>query len=63
MIIFWFVPIMDIATLYMVVSRANVHKMCGLVAKTFKRNHMRIVIEEMSSWTPLTMYLRMKTTF
>ena len=26
------------------------------------RNHMRIVFEEMSSWTPLTMYLGMKTT-
>ena len=27
------------------------------------RNHMRIVFEEMSSWTPLTMDLGMKTTF
>ena len=26
-------------------------------------NHIRIVFEEMSSWTPLTMYLWMKTTF
>ena len=30
---------------------------------TALRNHMRIVFEEMSSWTPLTMYLGMKTTF
>ena len=27
------------------------------------RNHMRIVFEEMSSWTPFTMYLGIKTTF
>ena len=29
---------------------------------TALRNHMRIVFKEMSSWTPLTMYLGMKTT-
>ena len=29
---------------------------------TVLRNHMRIVFEEMLSWTPLTMYLGMKTT-
>ena len=35
-----------------------------LIAKTAAlRNHMRIVFEEMSSWTALTMYLGMKTTF
>ena len=27
------------------------------------RNHMRIVFEEMSSWTPITRHLGMKTTF
>ena len=26
-------------------------------------NHMRVVFEEMSSWTPITMYSGMKTTF
>ena len=30
---------------------------------TALRNHMRIVFEKMSSWTPLTMYLGMQTTF
>ena len=30
---------------------------------TALRNHMRIVFEGMSSWTSLTMYLGMKTTF
>ena len=30
---------------------------------TALRNHMRIVFEEMSSWTALTMYLGMKTIF
>ena len=30
---------------------------------TALRNHMRIVFDEMSSWTPLTMYLGMKTIF
>ena len=30
---------------------------------TALRNHMRIVFEGISSWTPLTMYLGMKTTF
>ena len=34
-----------------------------MVIYTALRNHMRIVFEEMSSWTPLTMYLGMKTTF
>ena len=30
---------------------------------TALHNNMRIVFEEMSSWTPLTMHLEMKTTF
>ena len=30
---------------------------------TALRNHNRIVFEEMSSWTALTMHLGMKTTF
>ena len=30
---------------------------------TALRNHMRKVFEDMSSWTALTMYLGMKTTF
>ena len=30
---------------------------------TASRNHNRIVFQEMSSWTPLTMYLGMKTAF
>ena len=30
---------------------------------TALRYHMRIVFEEMSSWTALTMHLRMKTAF
>ena len=34
-----------------------------LLLPTALRNHMRIVFEEMSSWTPLKMYLGMKTTF
>ena len=35
----------------------------GSCFDTALRNHNRIVFEEMSSWTPLTMYLGMKTTF
>ena len=34
-----------------------------LISHTALCNQMRIVFEEMSSWTPLTMYLGMKTTF
>ena len=34
-----------------------------IIHTAFIRNHMRIVFEEMSSLTPLTMYLGMKTTF
>ena len=34
-----------------------------LFSHTALRNHMRIVFEEMSSWTPLTMYLGIKTHF
>ena len=30
---------------------------------TALRDHMRIVFEDMSSWTALTMYIQMKTTF
>ena len=30
---------------------------------TALRNHLRIVFKEMPSWTPLTMYLLIKTTF
>ena len=30
---------------------------------TALNNHMRVIFEEMSSWTALTMYLGMKTTF
>ena len=33
------------------------------VLRTALRNHMRIIFEEMSSLTPLTLYLGMKTTF
>ena len=33
-------------------------ELIGFTFPTALRNHMRIVFEEMSSWTPLTMYLR-----
>ena len=41
------------------------HSDCGQVSHlhTALRNNMQIVFEEMSSWTPLTMYIGMKTTF
>ena len=35
----------------------------GIQTDTALRKHMRIVFEDMLSWTPLTMYLWMKTTF
>ena len=34
-----------------------------IVAHTALRNHLQIVFQDMSSWTPLTIYLGMKTTF
>ena len=36
--------------------------MASLHVNTALRNHMRIVFEEMSSWTAFTMYLGMKRT-
>ena len=44
----------------MPIENLNVMPMFRLTAL---HNHMRIVFEQMSSWTPLTMYLGMKTAF
>ena len=38
------------------------HVDSGIYA-TALRNHVRIVFEEMSAWTTLTLYLGLKTTF
>ena len=69
----------DCVTLYLFIQKLHIELVnykiyilnmvpCNLavamaILSTALRNHMRIVFEEMSSWTPLTIYLGMKTTF
>ena len=57
------IPVWTVHTVNRWKTSKPVHcTMYGLYC-TALRNHMRIVFEGMSSWTPLTMYLGMNTTF